>query len=44
MSARNIERVNVMQAAALNTYKVLDADVLVMAEGALKVVDQNLNK
>ncbi len=44
LSARNIERVNVMQAAALNTYKVLDADVLVMAEGALKVVDQNLNK
>ena len=44
LSARNIERVNVMQAAALNTYKVLDADVLVMAGGALKVVDQNLNK
>ena len=44
LSARNIERVNVMQAAALNTYKVLDADVLVMAEGALQVVDQNLNK
>ena len=44
LSARNIERVNVMAAAALNTYKVLDADVLVMSEGALQVVDQNLNK
>ena len=44
LSARNIERVNVMSAAALNTYKVLDADVLVMAEGALQVVDNNLNK
>ena len=44
LSARNIERVNVMSAAALNTYKVLDADVLVLAEGALQVVDNNLNK
>ena len=44
LSARNIERVNVMSANALNTYKVLDADVLVMAEGALQVVDNNLNK
>jgi len=44
LSARNIERVNVMAASALNTYKVLDADVLVLAEGALSVVEQNLNK
>ena len=44
LSARNIERVNVMAASALNTYKVLDADVLVLAEGALNVVEQNLNK
>lgn len=44
LSARNLERVKVMAAAALNTYKVLDADVLVMTEGALPVVDQNLNK
>lgn len=44
LSARNIERVQVMAASALNTYKVLDADVLVLAEGALNVVEQNLNK
>ena len=44
LSARNIERINVIPAAALNTYKVLNADVLVMAEGALSVVDGNLNK
>ena len=44
LSARNIERVQVMAASALNTYKVLDADILVLAEGALSVVEQNLNK
>ena len=38
------QRINVIPAAALNTYKVLNADVLVMAEGALNVVDANLNK
>ena len=44
LSARNLQRVNVMAAAALNTYKVLDADVLVLTEGAVEVVAQNLNK
>ncbi len=44
LSARNIERVNVMAASALNTYKVLDADVLVLTEGALGIVGENLNK
>jgi len=44
LSARNIERVNVMAASALNTYKVLDADVLVLTEGAIGVVGENLNK
>ena len=44
LSSRNIERVNVMAASALNTYKVLDADVLVVAEGALPVIEGNLNK
>ncbi len=44
LSTRNIKRVNVMQASALNTYKVLDAEVLVMAESALKVVDEILMK
>ncbi len=44
LSARNIERANVMAASALNTYKVLDADVMVVAEGALPVIEGNLNK
>ena len=44
LSARNIERVQVMAATALNTYKVLDADVMVVAEGALAVIEGNLTK
>ena len=44
LSSRNLERVNVMAASALNTYKVLDADVMVVAEGALPVIEGNLNK
>ncbi|MBR4130107.1 MAG: 50S ribosomal protein L4 [Bacteroidaceae bacterium] len=44
LSARNIERVQVMAATALNTYKVLNADVMVVAESALAVIDRNLTK
>ena len=44
LSARNIERVRVMPANALNTYRVLDADVMVVAESALAVIDGNLTK
>ena len=44
LSARNIERASVVAASALNTYKVLDADVMVVAEGALPVIEGNLNK
>ncbi|MDE6633636.1 MAG: 50S ribosomal protein L4, partial [Bacteroidaceae bacterium] len=32
LSSRNIERVKVMAASALNTYRVLDADVMVVSE------------
>ena len=44
LSARNIQRVNMSTAAALNTYNVLNADVLVVTENSLKVVDEILNK
>lgn len=44
LSARNIERVQVMPATALNTYKVLNADVMVVSESALAVIDGNLTK
>ena len=44
LSARNIQRVGVMSAAELNTYKVLDADVLVVTDNSLKIVDEILTK
>ncbi len=44
LSARNIQRVEVMTANALNTYKVMNANVLVVTENALKVVDDTFNK
>ena len=44
LSDRNIQRVEVMTASALNTYKVMNANVLVMTENALKLVDETFNK
>ena len=44
LSARNIQKAEVMSASALNTYKVLNADVLVMAEGSLEIIDGILTK
>jgi len=44
LSARNIQRVNVMTASAINTYNVMNANVLVVTENALKLVDETLNK
>lgn len=44
LSARNLQRTEVMLASSLNTYKVLNADVLVMTENSLKTIDAILNK
>ena len=44
LSARNLQRVATMPAAALNTYQVLNADVMVVAESALAVIEANLTK
>ncbi|MCD8302816.1 MAG: 50S ribosomal protein L4 [Prevotellaceae bacterium] len=44
LSARNLQRVSVMPASLLNTYKVLDNEVMVVAEGALNVIEGNLIK
>lgn len=44
LSARNLERTNLSIASALNTYKVLDADVLVVTENALKAIEETLVK
>ena len=44
LSARNLQRAEVMLAASINAYKVLNADVLVMTENSLKAIDGILNK
>ncbi|EFB32896.1 MULTISPECIES: 50S ribosomal protein L4 [Prevotellaceae] len=44
LSARNIQGAEVMTATSLNSYKVLNADVVVIAESALKAIDGILNK
>ena len=44
LSARNLERTNVMVASAQNTYKVLDAETLVVTESALKAIEETLVK
>lgn len=44
LSARNLQRTEVMLASSLNSYKVLNADVLVVTENSLKAIDGVLNK
>ena len=44
LSARNIQKARVMGAANINTYKILDADVVVLAEGSLAKIEATLNK
>ena len=44
LSARNLQRAEVMTASALNTYKVLNAEVLVVTEKSLESIDGILNK
>jgi large subunit ribosomal protein L4 len=44
LSARNIQKVEVMGAAKLNSYKVMNADVLVVCENAVKTIDEILTK
>ena len=44
LSSRNLQRTEVMTATALNAYKVLNADVLVVTENSLKAIDSILTK
>ncbi len=44
LSARNLQRTEVMLASSLNAYKVLNADVLVMTEKSLETIDGILTK
>lgn len=44
LSARNVQKAEVMGAAMINAYKVLNADVLVMTEKSLPTIDGILTK
>ena len=44
LSARNLQRTEVMLASSLNAYKVLNADVLVLTEKSLETIDGILTK
>ena len=44
LSARNLQRAEVMTANTINAYKVLNAEVLVLTEKSLQTIDQILTK
>ena len=44
LSARNLQKAEVMTVAQVNSYKVLNADVVVITENSLKVIDEILTK
>lgn len=44
LSARNLQKAEVMTASQVNSYKVLNADVVVITENSLKVIDEILTK
>ncbi len=44
LSARNLQRTNLMIASAVNTYSVLNAETIVMTENALKAIEETLIK
>ena len=44
LSARNLQRTKITLSALLNSYNVLNADVLVVTENSLKTIDGILNK
>ena len=44
LSARNLQKAEIMSANNSNTYKILNADVLVIAEASLEMINSVLNK
>ena len=44
LSARNVQKAEVMTVNAINAYKILNADVLVITESSLQTIDSILNK
>ncbi len=44
LSSRNLQRSKVLSASEINTYDILNAQNLVLEEGALPVIEKILNK
>jgi len=44
LSARNLQGAEIMSANNINTYKILNADVLVIAQNSLAIIDNILTK
>lgn len=44
LSARNLKEAKVMGAANINTYKILNADAVIIAESSLETIDKILTK
>ena len=44
LSARNLKRTNVVMASNLNTYGIMNSDVLVVSEGSLEIISEILTK
>lgn len=44
LSARNLKEAQVMGAANINTYKILNADTVIIAESSLETIDKILTK
>jgi len=42
LSARNLQRAEVLEAEKVNTYKILNADVLVITENSVEIIDKIL--
>ena len=44
LSARNLKRTNVVMGSNLNTYGIMNSDVLVVSEGSLEIISNTLTK
>jgi large subunit ribosomal protein L4 len=43
LSARNLEKANVVTASELNTYRIMNTASLVLTESSVEMIEQNLN-
>ncbi len=44
LSARNVQKANVITSSELSTYKVLNTSKVILLEGALEGIESNLSK